>query len=213
MKNNVFRLENFETNEKVTVRLYDDCMDIIDKDGFITTIARDTIIDANIERETHSETKDYGKVRVGARIVPGVYVSKSIDMSYDNSYTIVKLRIKTSVSGDLFLFGSEDELRDILYYCVSKRRVLSKKEIRGYYAWNVVGYITLSAWAGMIITMMVAMNQLSSSNIYKTLSDTPASNVYLLFFIIGILGLIPTYLLGFVYKDSKPEVEYPRKNN
>ncbi len=212
MKNNVFRLENAETNEKVTVRLYDDCMDIIDKDGFITTIARDTIVDANIERETHSETKDYGKVRVGARIAPGAYVSRSIDVKNTNSYTIVKLRIK-SVIDDLVLFGSEDELRDILYYCVSKRRVLSKKEVRGYYAWNIVGYITLAAWIGMIITMMVAMNQLFSSNIYETLSDTPASNVCLLFFVIGILGLIPTYLLGFVYKDSKPEVEYPRKNN
>ena len=211
MKNNVFRLENFETKEKVTVRLYSDCMDIVDKDGFITTIARDTIIDANIETETHSEHHDRGKVRVGARIVSGVYISKSIDMSYDDSYTITKLRIKSSVMEDLVLFGSEDELRDILYYCVSKYRNISKDEAFGYYMWLVVGYITLACWAGMVIAMMVSMNQLFSSNIYETLSDTPASNVYLLFFVIGILGLIPTYRLGSVYKDAKPEVEYPKK--
>ena len=209
MKNNVFRLENFETNEKVTVRLYDDCMDIIDKDGFITTIARDTIEDANLERETHSEHHDRGKVRVGARVVPGVYVSRSIDMSYDTSYTIVNLRIKTSVSGDLVLFGSEDELRDILYYCVSKRRVLSKKEIRGYYAWNIVGYITLAIWVGMAFMAMYEMSM--DLDTYEEFSRTVASDISGWLSIFAFLGLIPTYLLGFVYKDSKPEVKYPKK--
>lgn len=211
MKNNVFRLENFETNEKVTVRLYDDCMDIIDKDGFITTLFRDTIVDANIERETHSEAKDYGKVRVGARVVPGVYVSRSVDVKNTKSYTLVKLRIK-SVIDDLVLFGSEEDLRDILYYCVSKRRVLNKKEVRGYYAWNVVGYITLSAWVASAFMMMVATYQCYNCG-YETVSDTPASNIFLWFGLIAFLGLIPTYLLGFVYKDSKPEVEYPKKKN
>ena len=210
MKRNEFRLENFETNEKVTVRLYDDCMDIIDKDGFITTLSRDAIVDANIERETHSEHHDRGKIRVGARIVPGVYLSKSVDMSYDTSYTIVKLRIKSSVVDDLVLFGSEEQLRDILYYCVSKRRHLSKKEIRGYYAWNVVGYITLSAWVGMAF---MAMYQGFCFDTYKEFSRTVASDIAGWLSIIAFLGLIPTYLLGFVYKDSKPEVEYPRKNN
>lgn len=211
MKNNVFRLENFETNEKVTVRLYDDCMDIIDRDGFITTIARDTIVDANIERETHSETKDYGKVRVGARIVPGVYVSRSVDVKNTNSYTIIKLRIKSSVVDDLVLFGSEDELRDILYYCVSKRRHLSKKEVRGYYAWNIVGYTTLAIWVGMAIMMMYEMSM--DLDTLKEFRRTVAYDISGWLSIFAFLGLIPTYLLGFVYKDSKPEVEYPRKNN
>lgn len=208
MKNNVFRLENFETNEKVTVRLYDDFMDIIDKDGFITTIARDTIVDANMERETHSETKDYGKVRVGARVVPGVYVSRSVDVKNTNSYTIIKLRIKSSVVDDLVLFSSEDELRDILYYCVSKRRHLSKKEVRGYYAWNIVGYTTLVAWAGMAI---MAMYQGFCFDTYEEFSRTVASDIAGWLSIIALFGLILTYLLGFVYKDSKPEVEYPKK--
>ena len=209
MKNNVFRLENFETNEKVTVRLYDDCMDIIDKDGFITTIARDTIVDANMERETHSETKDYGKVRVGARVVPGVYVSRSVDVKNTNSYTIVKLRIK-SVIDDLVLFGSEEQLRDILYYCVSKRRNLNKKEIRGYYAWNVVGYITLAAWIGSAFMLMYYTCNFDT---HKEFEETIAYTINLWFGAIAFLGLIPTYLLGFVYKDSKPEVEYPKRNN
>lgn len=209
MKNNVFRLENFETKEKVTVRLYDDCMDIIDKDGFITTIARDTIVDANIERETHSETKDYGKVRVGARVVPGVYVSRSVDVKNTNSYTIIKLRIKSSVVDDLVLFGSEDELRDILYYCVSKRRHLSKKEIRGYYAWNIVGYTTLAIWAIMAIMMMYEMSM--DLDTLKEFRRTVAYDICGWLSIFAFLGLIPTYLLGFVYKDSKPEVEYPKK--
>lgn len=211
MKNNVFRLENFETKEKVTVKLYDDCMDIIDKDGFITTIARDTIVDANIERETYSETKDYGKVRVGARVVPGVYVSKSFDIKDTKSYTIVKLRIKSSVVDDLVLFGSEEELRDILYYCVSKRRHLSKKEIRGYYAWNIVGYTTLAIWVGMAIMMMYEMSM--DLDTYKEFTRTVAYDISGWLSIVAFLGLILTYLLGFVYKDSKPEVEYPKRNN
>lgn len=208
MKNNVFRLENFETKEKVTVKLYDDCMEVIDKDGFRTTLFRDIITDANIERETHSEHHDPGRIRVGAKIVPGVYVSKSIDMSYDTSYTIVKLRIK-SVIDDLVLFGSEDELRDILYYCVSKRRHLSKKGVRGYYAWLVVGYTTLAIWAVMAIMMMYQMSM--DLDTYKEFTRTVAYDICGWLSIFAFLGLIPTYLLGFVYKDSKPEVEYPKK--
>ena len=209
MKRNEFRLENFETHEKVTVRLYDDCMEVIDKDGFKTTLFRDIIVDANIERETHSETKDYGKIRVGARIVPGAYASRSIDVKNTNSYTIVKLRIKSNVIDDLVLFGSEDELRDILYYCVSKRRNLSKKEVRGYYAWLVVGYTTLAIWAGMAIMMMYQISM--DLDTYKEFTRTVAYDICGWLSIFAFLGLIPTYLLGFVYKDSKPEVEYPRK--
>ena len=205
---NEFNLRMADTNEKVTVRLYEDCMDIIDKDGFKTTLFKDTIIDANIERETHSETHDPGKVRVGARIVPGVYVSKSIDMSYVTSYTIVKLRIK-SVIDDLVLVGSEEELKDILRYCVSKRRNLSKKEVRGYYAWLIVGYTTLAIWAVMAIIMMYELSM--DLDTLKEFKRTVVYDIAGWLSIFAFLGLIPTYLLGFVYKDSKPNVEYPKK--
>lgn len=208
---NEFRFKTAETDEKVTIRLYGDCMEIIEKDGFKTTLSRDTIIDAKLERENHSTTHDYGRVRVSTRVVSGVYVSKSFDVKHTDSYTVVKLRIKTSVMDDILLTGSEEELKDVLYYCVSKYRNVSEDDAFGYYMWLIVGYITLAGWAGMVIAMMVSMNQLFSSNIYETLSDTPASNVYLLFFVIGILGLIPTYRLGSVYKDAKPEVEYSKK--
>lgn len=200
---NEFNLRMADTNEKVTVRLYEDCMDIIDKDGFKTTLFKDTIIDANIERETHSETHDPGKVRVGARIVPGVYVSKSIDMSYVTSYTIVKLRIK-SVIDDLVLVGSEEELKDILRYCVSKRRNISKKESKGYYAWLVSGYITLASWIGFIIT---SMYQLSNE---AFLMDT-ATDLYGWFVLATFLSSPITYFLFYIYGDSKPEVKYPEK--
>lgn len=207
---NEFRLENFETNEKVTVRLYEDCMDIIDKDGFKTTLFKDTITDANIEKETHSEHHDPGRIRVGARVAPGVYVSKSVDMSYDTSYTLVKLRIKSNVIDDLVLFGSEEDLKDILYYCVSKRRNLSKKEVRGYYAWLVVGYTTLAIWAFMAIMMIYELSL--DLDAYKEFTRTATYDICGWLSIFAFLGLIPTYLLGFVYKDSKPEVKYPKKN-
>lgn len=206
--NNEFRLRTADTNERVIVRLYKDCMDIIDKDGFKTTLFKDTIIDANIERETHSETKDYGKVRVGARVVSGVYVSKSFDVKNTNSYTIVKLRIK-SVIDDLVLVGSEEELKDILRYCVSKRRNLSKKEVCGYYAWLIVGYTTLAIWGIMAIIMMYELSM--DLDTLKEFERTVVHDIAGWLSIFAFLGLIPTYLLGFVYKDSKPNVEYPKK--
>lgn len=200
---NEFRLENFETNEKVTVRLYDDCMEIIDKDGFKTTLFRDTIIDAKLERETHSTTHDYGKVRVSTKVVSGVYISKSFDVKNTNSYTIVKLRIKSTV-GDLLLTGSEEKLKDILYYCASKYRNLSEGDVFGYYLWLIAGYITLAGWIGMFVM----------SNFLDTYIEPVHSIVCTIgfcFALIAFLGLIPTCLLGFVYKDAKPEVKYPKK--
>lgn len=45
-----------ETNEDITVKLYNNCMDIIDKDEFITTIDRGVITNAKIETENHKST-------------------------------------------------------------------------------------------------------------------------------------------------------------
>ena len=205
---NEFRLRTAETNEKVTIRLYEDCMDIIDKDGFKTTIAKDTITDANLERETHSTINDYGRVRVSARVVSGVYVSKSFDVKNTNSYTVVKLRIKTSVMDDILLTGSEEELKDVLYYCVSKYRNISEDDVFGYYMWLVIGYITVASWIGMFI---MAMYQGFYFDSHEAFSESIAFTISLWFTIIAFLGLIPTCLLGFVYKDAKPEVKYPKK--
>lgn len=50
---NEFKLKIVETNENVTIILYSNCMDIINENGFITTIDRDDIINANIEINTN----------------------------------------------------------------------------------------------------------------------------------------------------------------
>lgn len=204
---NEFRFKTAETDEKVTIRLYGDCMEIIEKDGFKTTLSRDTIIDAKLERENHSTTHDYGRVRVSTRVVSGVYVSKSFDVKHTDSYTVVKLRIKTSVMDDILLTGSEEELKDVLYYCVSKYRNVSEDDAFGYYMWLIVGYITLAGWIGLFI-MGLCLDFLDTCS---EAVNSIVLNIGLWSSAIAFLGLIPTCLLGFVYKDAKPEVKYPKK--
>lgn len=186
-----------ETGEEVTVRLYDNCMEIIDKDGFKTTIIRDTIVNAKMEGETYTNKYNYGSVRVSARVMPGVYVSHSTPLKGTETYTVKKIRIKTSIMDDLVLYGYipaiNKDLETILEYCLARYKKQTESEVNGYYS------MLVSCWATSICWIAILFNILSLNDVS--------------FYFVAV-----TFLSSFIscrlldkYYDCKPIEKYPRK--
>ncbi len=197
MGNEWKHLRMVETGEEVTIRLYDNCMEIIDKDGFKTTIDRDTIVNAKMEGETYTNKYNYGSVRVSARVVPGVYVSHSTPLKGVETYTVKKIRIKTSVMDDILLYGYipaiDKDLETILDYWLARYKNQTESEVKGYYSMLTSCWITAICWIAMFISIL------------------SKGSVHFYIVVAVFIGSVRSCRLLDRYYDCKPIAEYPKK--
>lgn len=197
MGNEFKHLRMVETGEEVTIRLYDNCMEIIDKDGFKTTIARDAIVNARMEGETYTRKYNHGSVRVSARVMTGVYVSHSTPLKGTQTYTVKKLRIITSVMGDILLYGYipaiDKDLETILKYCFARYKKQTESEVNGYYSMLISCWVTSICWIAILFTIL------------------SLNNVSFYFLAVTFLSSFISCRLLDKYFDCKPIEKYPKK--